>query len=237
VIDPRDRLIVALDVADVATATALVARIGDAARFYKIGYQLGFAGGLALAERLAGEGHRVFLDLKLHDIGHTVARGVESVARLGVSFLTVHAYPQTVRAAVEGRGGAPLQLLAVTVLTSWNDADCADAGYAGSAAGLVARKARQAVAAGIDGLVASAEEAARLRALVGATPLLVTPGIRPAGSDTGDQKRVVTPGKAIADGVDHLVVGRPIVAARDPRAAALAVQEEIANALAARVGG
>jgi len=226
---PRDRLIVALDLPSVVAAEAMVERLGDAVSFYKIGYQLAFAGGLPLAEDLVRQGKRVFLDLKLHDIGNTVARGVESVAKLGATFLTVHAYPQTMHAAVDARGDSGLRILAVTVLTSYDDADLAAAGYDFTVKELVAERAAQARDIGVDGLVCSAEEAQALRPNVG--PLvLVTPGIRPAGADTGDQKRVMTPAKAIAAGADYLVVGRPILAAGDPKAAAEAIVAEIAAA-------
>jgi len=171
----------------------------------------------------------VFLDLKLHDIGNTVARGVESAARLGATFLTVHAYPQTMRAAVEAKGSA-LKILAVTVLTSYNDADLAEAGYGVGVAQLAADRATRAKTIGVDGLVCSPEEAAALRAIVGHDLILVTPGIRPAGAARGDQKRIATPAAAIAAGADFLVVGRPIVEAQDPRAAAEAIIEEIAAA-------
>ena len=229
-IEPRDRLIVALDLPSVELADALVTRLGDAVSFYKIGYQLAFAGGLPLAEQLARAGKQVFLDLKLHDIGNTVARGVESVVRLGASFLTVHAYPQTMKAAVEARGSSSLRILAVTVLTSYDDADLAAAGYDFTVPELVAERAGQARDIGVDGLVCSAVEVAPLRAaVVGHSMVLVTPGIRPAGADSGDQKRIMTPAAAIAAGADYLVVGRPIVAAADPRAAAEAIVEEISQ--------
>jgi orotidine-5'-phosphate decarboxylase len=233
-IDPRDRLIVALDLPSVAAAEAMVARLGDAVSFYKIGYQLAFAGGLSFAQELARAGRQVFLDLKLHDIGNTVHKGVESVARLGATFLTVHAYPQTMKAAVEARGQAGLRILAVTVLTSYDDADLAAAGYDFTVAELVAERAAQARDIGVDGLVCSAEEAATLRPLVGPGMALVTPGIRPAGADSGDQKRIMTPAAAIAAGADYLVVGRPVVAAADPKAAAQAIVAEIAGAASQR---
>ena len=232
-IAPSGRLIVALDVSSVEAAETIVARLGDAVSFYKIGYQLAFAGGLGLAERLAGAGKQVFLDLKLHDIGNTVAKGVESIARLGASFLTVHAYPQTMKAAVDSRGQSRLRILAVTVLTSYDDADVAAAGYDFTVAELVAERAAQARDIGVDGLVCSGEEAARLRRIVGHGLVLVTPGIRPAGAEPGDQKRIMTPAAAIAAGADYLVVGRPIIAAADPRAAASAIIAEITTAQAA----
>jgi orotidine-5'-phosphate decarboxylase len=227
---PRDRLIVALDVPSVAAAAALVERLGDAVSFYKIGYQLAFAGGMAFADTLIRADKRVFLDLKLHDIGNTVAKGVESVARLGATFLTVHAYPQTMKAAAAARGNAGLRILAVTVLTSYDDADLAAAGYGAGVSELVARRAVQARDLGIDGLVCAAEEAAHLRPVIGPDMVLVTPGIRPAGADAGDQKRVMTPARAIAAGADYLVVGRPIVETGDPKAAADAIVAEIAAA-------
>jgi orotidine-5'-phosphate decarboxylase len=232
-IAPRDRLIVPLDLPDVAAAEAMVARLGDSVTFYKIGYQLAYAGGLPLVSQLAKAGKKVFLDLKLHDIGNTVARGVESVARLGATFLTVHAYPQTMKAAVEGRAGSDLKLLAVTVLTSYDDGDLHAAGYRLSVSDLVEARAQQAQVLGVDGLVCSPEEAAALRKIVGHQMALVTPGIRPAGAEAGDQKRIMTPARAIAAGADYLVVGRPITAAADPKAAAEAIHAEIAPRLVA----
>jgi orotidine-5'-phosphate decarboxylase len=229
-LDPRERLIVALDVASVAQAQALVERLGAAVSFYKIGYQLGFAGGLEFARALVDAGNQVFIDMKLHDIGHSVAHGVESIARLGATFLTVHAYPQTMHAAVEARAGSKLRILAVTVLTSYDDADLAAAGYDFTVPELVAERAAQARDIGVDGLVCSAEEAVRLRALIRPSMVLVTPGIRPAGAAAGDQKRVMTPSAAIRAGADYLVVGRPIVAAGDPKAAAEAIVADIATA-------
>jgi orotidine-5'-phosphate decarboxylase len=229
-IAPKDRLIVALDLPSVASAEAMIDRLGDSVTFYKIGYQLGYAGGLALAKQLAGSGKKVFLDLKLHDIGNTVARGVESVAALGATFLTVHAYPQTMKAAVDARAGSGLKILAVTVLTSYDDSDLHAAGYRLNVSDLVEARARQAQALGVDGLVSSPEEAAA-RKIVGDQMNLVTPGIRPAGSATGDQKRIMTPARAIAAGADYLVVGRPVMEAADPKAAAEAIHAEVAQAL------
>jgi orotidine-5'-phosphate decarboxylase len=229
-ISPRDRLIVALDVPSVAAAEAMIARLGDSVTFYKIGYQLGYAGGLPLVRKLADAGKKVFLDLKLHDIGNTVAKGVESVAGLGSTFLTVHAYPQTMKAAVEARAGSNLKILAVTVLTSYDDADLQTAGYRLGVSDLVKLRAEQAKAIGIDGLVCSAEEAANLRTIAGSQMSLVTPGIRPAGSAAGDQKRIMTPSRAIAAGADYLVVGRPVMEAADPKAAADAIVSEIQQA-------
>jgi orotidine-5'-phosphate decarboxylase len=225
----KDRLIVGLDISSVRDAEAMVDRLGDAVTFYKIGYQLAYAGGLPLVRALADSGKKVFLDLKMHDIGNTVARGVESAINLGATFLTVHAYPQTMKAAVEAAKGSKLQILAVTVLTSYDDADLKEAGYALSVADLVAKRAAQARDFGC-GIVCSAEEAARLRGIVGKDVLLVTPGIRPAGSETGDQKRIMTPAAAIKAGADYLVVARPVVAAADPKASAQAIVAEIAQA-------
>jgi orotidine-5'-phosphate decarboxylase len=229
--DVRERLIVALDLPSVEQAQAMVARLGEAVSFYKIGYQLAFAGGLAFAQDLIGSGKRVFLDLKLHDIGNTVARGVESIARLGATFLTVHAYPQTMHAAVEARKGTTLRILGVTVLTSYDDADLAAAGYDFTVAELVAERASQARDIGLDGLVCSPAEAEIVRPIIGPGMVLVTPGIRPEGTDRDDQKRIMTPAAAIAAGADYLVVGRPILEAPDPRAAAEGIVREIANAL------
>src|ERR1700754_3117165 len=229
-IAPPDRLIVALDLSSVEAAEAMVGKLGDSITFYKIGYQLAYAGGLPLVSRLTGSGKKVFLDLKMHDIGNTISRGVENVARLGATFLTVHAYPQTMKAAVEARGPS-LKILAVTVLTSYDDADLHAAGYRLNVSDLVEARAQQAQLLGVDGIVCSAEEAAHLHKIVGHQMHLVTPGIRPAGAATGDQKRIMTPGRAIAAGADYLVVGRPIVEAADPRAAAEAIQTEINQAL------
>jgi orotidine-5'-phosphate decarboxylase len=229
-LDPRERLILALDVPSVAAAEAMIARLGESVSFYKIGYQLAFAGGIDLARALAGAGKQIFLDLKLHDIGNTVGRGVESVARLGASFLTVHAYPQTMHAAVDARAGSTLRILAVTVLTSYDDADLAAAGYDFTVPELVGERAAQARDVGVDGLVCSGVEAAMLRPIIGAGMTLVTPGIRPAGAEAGDQKRVMTPAAAIAAGADYLVIGRPILAAPDPKVAAEAIVAEIASA-------
>lgn len=229
-IDPRDRLIVALDLPEVRAAEAMIERLDDSVNFYKIGYQLAYAGGLPLARALKSAGKKVFVDLKLHDIGNTVARGVESLATLGATFITVHAYPQTMKAAVEGRGHSTVKILAVTVLTSYDEADLAEAGYRLGVRDLVALRARQARDIGIDGLVCSPEEASHLRGVVGPRVALVTPGIRPAGADAGDQKRIMTPARAISEGADYLVVGRPVIAAPDPRAAAEAIVDEIVGA-------
>lgn len=231
-IDLQDRLIVGLDLPTVADAEAMVARLGGSVSFYKIGLQLVFAGGLALAEDLAKSGKKVFLDVKLLDIDNTIAGAVANIVRAGVTFVTIHAYPKAMRAAVAARGEAPLGLLGVTVLTSMDDGDLEDAGYAGKVEDLVLKRARDARACGMDGIVCSPVEVGRVRAAVGPDIRLITPGIRPAGAAAGDQKRVTTPADAIGAGADHLVVARPIIRADDPRAAAEAIQAEIAEALA-----
>jgi orotidine-5'-phosphate decarboxylase len=235
-IPARDRLIVALDLPSVADAEAMVARLGDTVGFYKIGLELIYAGGIDFARRLVGEGKQVFLDAKLLDIDNQVAGAIGTIIPLGVTFLTIHAYPKTMRAAVEARGDAPLRLLGVTVLTSMDDADLRDAGFADTAAKLVAARAADARAAGMDGIVASPIEAEAVRRIVGPDIAIVTPGIRPAGSASGDQKRIATPASAIAAGVDYLVVGRPVTTAADPKRAAEDIIAEIKAAEAAREG-
>jgi orotidine-5'-phosphate decarboxylase len=235
---PREKLIVALDTPDVGEARRLVNGIGDVASIYKIGVELAYTGGLKLAPELASAGKQVFLDLKLHDIPNTVERATAQAAKLGARFLTVHAYPQTMRAAVTGAKGSGMQVLAVTVLTSYDDADLFDACYRFGVVETARRRAEQAMGLGVDGLVASAAEAAMLRQAVGRNMVLVTPGIRPAGATAGDQKRVATPAEAIHNGADYLVIGRPITRAPNPRAAAEAVVAEIAagRAWAAQTG-
>lgn len=228
---PRDRLIVALDVPNVGMAEGLVIRLGDSVGFYKIGLELAFAGGFDLARSLKARGKSVFLDMKLHDIPNTVERATSNIAALGVDLLTVHAYPQTMAAAARGRGSAPMRLLAVTVLTSMGPDDARAAGYTLDIPDLVAQRARQSQEAGVDGIVCSPHEATAVRAILGPGGLVVTPGVRPAGADVGDQTRIATPGDAIRAGASHLVVGRPITQADDPRAAADRIVAEIAGAL------
>ena len=225
-----DRLIVALDVATVAEAEALVATLADRVSFYKVGLELAFCGGLTLAERLIDRGKKVFLDLKLHDIPATVERAATQVARIGATFLTVHAMPQTMAAAVKGVGDSGLGILGVTVMTSYDDGDLRAAGYSVGVRELVAKRADQAVAVGLTGLILSAEEVAAMRRRVGNKLVLVTPGIRPSGSAAADQKRVMTPAAALAAGADYLVVGRPITRADDPRAAADGILADMAGA-------
>jgi orotidine-5'-phosphate decarboxylase len=227
----QDRLIVALDVESVEAARTLVAKLDETVSFYKIGMELAFGGGLALVEELKGAGKKVFIDLKLHDIGQTVERATKQIAKLGADFLTIHAYPQTMAAARAGARDSELRLLAVTVMTSYDDADLAAAGYSLSVAELVARRATQAHAAGIDGLILSPQEAEPIRSLLGQDMVLVTPGVRPAGTALGDQKRVMTPAQAITAGADYLVVGRPITRSDDPKATAQAIVSEIAESL------
>jgi len=226
-IDPRDRLIVALDVPDLASAEAMVSRLGDSVTFYKVGMELAYSGGLSFVRRLADAGKKVFLDLKLHDIPNTVEKATAQVADLGATFLTVHAFPQTMKAAVKGRGAGSLKILAVTVMTSYDDADLVEAGYALGVRDLVERRARQAHAIGVDGLILSPEEVSAMRALLGPDITLITPGIRPSGSAAGDQKRIMTPANAIKAGADYLVIGRPVTQADDPKASAEAIIAEI----------
>jgi orotidine-5'-phosphate decarboxylase len=219
----RDRLIVGLDVPDLATASAVVTELGHTVSFYKIGYQLAFAGGLDLARELVQDGKQVFLDLKLLDIDNTVAKGVESVLDIGASMLTLHAYPKAMRAAVQAARGTDLCLLGVTVLTSMDADDLREAGYDIDPQALVLRRAAQARDAGMGGIVCAATEAGQVRQVVGPDMAIVTPGIRPAGADHGDQKRVMTPSEALSAGASHLVVGRPIVKAADRKSAAQAI--------------
>lgn len=228
----RERLIVALDVPDVAEARKVVETLEGEVRFFKIGYQLAFAGGLEFARDLKRDGFRVFLDMKLLDIDNTIEKGVANIAAMGFDMLTVHAYPKTMRAAVRAAEGSGLCLLGVTVLTSMDDADLAAAGYGAAAGGLVIARARDAANAGMGGIVASAQEAEAIRKEIGPDMALVTPGIRPAGADAGDQKRVMTPARAIAAGASHLVVGRPIVAASDRKQAAMDILEEMSGVAA-----
>jgi orotidine-5'-phosphate decarboxylase len=223
-----DRIITALDVPTVEEAETLIGRIGEAGSFYKVGYQLLPVGGYGLIERLAAEGRKTFLDAKLLDIGSTVEKGVRSIARLGADLLTVHADRDAIAGAVEGRGASGLRILAVTVLTSWDQAAVEAHGIDEPVEALVLRRARMALDAGADGLVASAREASLLRETFGSDPLIVTPGIRPKGAAPGDQKRVLTPSEALHAGASHLVIGRPISGAPDPRAAIEAIAAEIA---------
>ncbi|WP_276119375.1 orotidine-5'-phosphate decarboxylase [Pararhizobium qamdonense] len=226
----RDRLIVGLDIATVGEAEGIVKTLGDDVLFYKIGYQLAFAGGLEFARDLTADGKKIFLDMKLLDIDNTVAKGVENIAKMGMSMLTLHAYPKAMKAAVEAAQGSGLCLLGVTVLTSMDEQDVIDAGYQYDPRTLVLRRAAQARDAGMGGIVCSAEESTAVRDIVGPDMAIVTPGIRPAGSEAGDQKRVMTPYDALKAGSSHLVVARPIVKAADPKAAARAILNEMLTA-------
>lgn len=229
---PRDRLIVALDVPTVDEAKALIDALGDGVGVYKIGLELLFSGGFALAQDLARQGHSVFVDAKLLDIEATVERTTAVIAESGAAFLTVHAVDRkTIAAAVRGRGKSKLKLLGVTVLTNLSRADLAEHGIDEAPLVVVQRRAMMARDGGFDGVIASGQEARALRERLRQI-LIVTPGIRPAGADTQDQTRVMTPSAAIKAGADYLVVGRPITRAPDPRAAAEAIVEEISAALA-----
>ncbi len=229
---PKDRLIVALDVPSVDEAKALIERLGDSAGVYKIGLELLFSGGFELVRQLA-RGRRVFVDAKLLDIEATVERATASIARMGVEFLTVHALDcKTLAAAVKGRGDSALKLLGVTVLTNLSSSDLIEQCIDHPLGELVLHRAKLAKEAGLDGVVASGHEAAKIRKVAGPDFLIVTPGIRPGGAETQDQTRAMTPKAAIGAGADYLVVGRPITRAPDPRAAAEAIAGEIAAALA-----
>ena len=227
----RDRLIVGLDVPNLQEAEKVVGALSDDILYYKIGYQLAFAGGLEFARDLAADGKKIFLDMKLLDIDNTVASGVENIVKMGMSMLTLHAYPKAMKAAVAAAKGSDLCLLGVTVLTSMDEGDLIAAGYEYDPHTLVLHRAEQAHLAGMGGIVCSAEEAAAVRKIIGPDMALVTPGIRPDGSDKGDQKRVMTPAAAIKAGSSHLVVARPIVKAADPKEAARAILAEIDAAL------
>ena len=225
--DPR--LIIPLDLPTVAEARAIVATLGDAVSFYKVGLELFATGGMDFARELKGQGKQVFLDWKLHDIGTTVERSAAVLAGSGCDFLTVHGEPQVMTSAVKGRGASNLKVLAVTVLTSLSDADLVEMGYAESAKSLVERRIRQALEAGCDGVIASPHEAALAREIGGKDFLVVTPGVRPDWSAKNDQARAATPADALRAGASHIVCGRPITAAEDPKAAAGRVIAEMAG--------
>jgi orotidine-5'-phosphate decarboxylase len=232
-----DKLIVAMDMPNAIEALKMAEQLGDAVNFYKIGLGMLTGGGLALANELKAElGKRIFLDMKLFDIGATVEHAVRGIAQFDLDFLTVHGDPYVVRAAKEGAAGKDLKILAVTILTSLDRADLNDALIKpGDIADLVAERAGKAFDAGADGVIASPQEAAVIRALPEAKgKLIVTPGVRPAGADLGDQKRIATPAQAIANGADHVVVGRPSWTAPTPRDAALSILAELASPQAER---
>lgn len=220
-------LIIALDLPSAEEARALVSRLADSVSFYKVGMELYAAAGMDFVKELAAQGKHVFLDMKFYDIGETVKRAVAQVARSGAHFLTVHGSGAVMRAAVEGRGDSALQLLAVTVLTSFDQQDLADMGYPCEVADLVAMRVRKAMESGIDGIVCSPLEVAGVRALAGPKAILVTPGVRSAGAGKGDQKRVATPAEALRNGANYLVIGRQVTRAADPRAEVLKIQTEI----------
>jgi orotidine-5'-phosphate decarboxylase len=226
----NDPVIIALDFDSADQASMLVSALGDSAVFYKVGMELFAAAGMDYVRFLVDQGKRVFLDMKYYDIGETVRRAVAVAARSGASFLTVHAVGQVIRAAVQGRGDSPMKLLAVTVLTSLDQRDLEEMGHSQPVSELVATRVRQAIAAGIDGLVASPLEAANIRAIAGPGAILVTPGVRSAGAARGDQKRVATPAEAIAAGANYIVVGRQVTRAADPKAALHSIREELSGA-------
>lgn len=220
-------IIIALDVESAKQARDLIAKLGDSVSFYKVGMELYAVAGMEFVRELIGEGKQVFLDMKFYDIGETVKRAVARVAEIGVRFLTVHGSGAVMRAAVEGRGSAPLQLLAVTVLTSFDRDDLADLGYPCEVSELVKLRVRKAMEAGIDGIVCSPLEVAAVRAMTGPRAVLVTPGVRSAGASAGDQKRVATPAEAIRNGADYLVIGRQVTRAADPAAEVARILQEI----------
>jgi orotidine-5'-phosphate decarboxylase len=222
-------LIIALDVDTIDEARRLVDAIGAGADFYKVGMELYAVAGMPFVRELLGRGKRVFLDLKLYDISETVKRAARQISRSGVTFLTVHGSKAVMRAAVEGRGDSATQLLAVTVLTSFDQDDLADFGFSTPVSELVALRVRKAVESGIDGIVCSALEVAKVREIGGPGLKLVTPGVRSAGAATGDQKRVATPAEAIQSGADYLVIGRQVTRAADPKAACELILSEIAS--------
>lgn len=223
--DPR--LYVALDVPSIEEARALVGALGDSVQSYKIGLQLLPLGGTEFGQELIAQGKNIFYDFKLHDIGATVEKAVRSIAPMGADLLTVHATPDVMAAAVKGRGAFKLKIMAVTVLTSLDDAALAEMGYFANTKELVLHRVRQAVKAGVDGVISSPLEAQAIRACVPNGFLIVTPGVRMLGGDSGDQKRIATPGKALASGASHIVVGRPITQANDPKFAAQAIVENM----------
>lgn len=238
----QERLIVALDVPTRDDALRLVDSIADEVVFYKVGMQLQFAGGLRLAEELIESyGKKIFLDSKLLDIDQTIKSAVAAIAKMGVSFLTVHGNGKTIRAAVEGRGASPLQILSVTYLTNLDAQDLADlypdsVGIRDAVEQYVLARARKALEAGADGVIASGQEARQIREISGDKLNIVTPGIRPDGSPLDDQRRTTTPAEAITNGADYLVVGRPVTRASDPRLAASNIQREIAEAIEQKGG-
>jgi orotidine-5'-phosphate decarboxylase len=222
-------IIVALDVPSADQARQLVARLGDSASFYKVGLELYAAAGMDMVRELKQQGHRVFLDLKLYDIGETVRRAVAVIAASGADFLTIHGMRQVMRAAVEGRGDSSLKLLAVSVLTSVDENDLREDGYSRGLSELIDLRVKNAMEDRADGIICSARDTARVRGIAGTRAILVNPGVRSAGASVGDQKRVATPAEAIADGANYLVIGRQVTRAADPREEMLRVREEIGH--------
>jgi orotidine-5'-phosphate decarboxylase len=226
-------VIIALDFNSASEADLLVKTLGDNAGFYKVGMELFAASGVDYVRRLTDRGKRVFLDLKYYDIGETVRRAVSVVSRSGAEFLTIHAVPQVMRAALDGRGDSPLKLLAVTVLTSLDDADVREMGHECTVSELVTRRVKQAMSLGIEGIVGSPIEARAIRAAAGPSAILVTPGVRSRGAGKGDQKRVATPAEAVRDGASYIVIGRQVTRAEDPAAALAEIHAELSAELAA----
>jgi orotidine-5'-phosphate decarboxylase len=232
--DPKSPLIIALDVDSADDAWSLIEKIGPAAEFYKVGMELYAAAGMSLVRQITASGRRVFLDLKLYDIGETVKRATRRIcSEVELEFLTVHGSRAVMQAAAEGRANSHTKLLAVTVLTSFDQADLADLGYPSSVADLVDLRVKKAREAGMDGIVCSALDVLRVRPIAGPSMKLVTPGVRSAGADQGDQKRVATPAEALRDGADYLVIGRQVTRAADPRAACEQIQAELLAPLSA----
>jgi orotidine-5'-phosphate decarboxylase len=229
-------IIVALDFANVQDARALVSQLGQAVNFYKVGMELYAAAGMPFVLELIGEGKQVFLDLKLYDIGETVKRTVAQVARTEVRFLTIHAINPVMRAAIEGRGRTSLKLMAVTVLTSFDQQDVTDMGHPCSLSELVALRARNAIELGMDGIVCSALDAAAVRKIAGPDAILVTPGVRSSNADKGDQKRVATPAEAIAAGANYIVIGREVTRASDPAEQVARITEDTRASLTCSPG-
>jgi orotidine-5'-phosphate decarboxylase len=220
-------IIIALDLESAEEANALVQRLGGSVSFYKVGMELYAAAGMEFVHKLIAQDKQVFLDLKFYDIGETVKRAVAQVAKTGVRFLTVHSSSAVMRAAVEGRGVSPLKILAVTVLTSFDEKDLADLGHTCTVKDLVALRVRKAMEAGVDGLISSPLDVAEVRRMTGPEAILVTPGVRSAGAAKGDQKRVATPAEAIRDGANYLVIGRQVTRADDPLAEVARILSEI----------
>jgi orotidine-5'-phosphate decarboxylase len=225
----KDPVIIALDLDSPREADQLVTSLGDAAGFYKVGMELFAAAGMDYVRCLVDRGKRVFLDMKYYDIGETVRRAVAVAAKSGATFLTIHAVPQVMRAAIEGRGDSEMKLLAVTVLTSLDDADLAEMGHPQTVGELVAKRVMQAREIGIEGIVGSPLEAAAIRQVAGPDAILVTPGVRSRGAGKGDQKRVATPAEAVRNGADYIVVGRQVTRAADPAAALAEIQAELSE--------